>query len=102
MIRIDKVTPRLPVAALSRAVRFYADVLGFRVELLWSDASPTFAILQCDGATVQFFLPDEHQRQTPGNATLCLEVGGVTALHQQLQGRVAVEWGPEVSSYGRR
>jgi len=102
MLRFDKVTPRLPVADLSRAVRFYADVLGFRVGHLWPDASPAFAILERDAIAVQFFLPDEHQPQAPRNATLCLEVSDVTRLHQQLAGRVAVEWGPEVYSYGRR
>jgi catechol 2,3-dioxygenase-like lactoylglutathione lyase family enzyme len=88
------VTPRLPVASLSRTIAFYTGLLGFRLGLLWPDEAPTFVILDRDEMSLQFYLPE-----TPGpvgQGTLNLDVSDVRVLHQMLDGQVRVEWGPEV------
>lgn len=101
--RFAGVIPRLPVADLGRTVRFYTDLLGFRAGVLWPDDNPTFAILDRDAVSLGFFAPDPHRGQvTIGTADLYLAVDDVRGLHAHLQGRVPVEWGPEVYFYGRR
>jgi catechol 2,3-dioxygenase-like lactoylglutathione lyase family enzyme len=102
MTRFLNVTPRLPVADLSRTIAFYRDVLGFHVGLTWPDEAPTFVILNRDELNLQFYLPEGASPEPTGHGTLNLEVGDVLALHKALEGRVAVDWGPEVYSYGRR
>jgi catechol 2,3-dioxygenase-like lactoylglutathione lyase family enzyme len=100
--RFLKVVPRLPVADLSRTTRFYTEVLGFRVGLLWPADAPAFTILERDGLAVQFYSPDGPVAEPAGHGTLNFEVSDVRAIHEALRERVRVEWGPEVYSYGRR
>jgi catechol 2,3-dioxygenase-like lactoylglutathione lyase family enzyme len=102
MTEFRDLIPRLPVRDLQRTVRFYCDVLGFRVEVSWPDAEPTFVILSRNQATVGFFAPSEHQPGPPGYAELYVRVTDAVALHEQLASLVAIEWGPEVYAYGRR
>jgi len=76
--------------------------LGFKLGLLWPENAPTFAILDRDYASVQFCLIASPGDVPVERATLCFEVDDVRALHANLGGRIAVEWGPEVYWYGRR
>jgi catechol 2,3-dioxygenase-like lactoylglutathione lyase family enzyme len=100
--RFSRVTPRLPVADLRPAIEFYTNVLGFKLGLLWPEVAPTFAILDRDGASIQFCLAEAPGQESAERATLCFDVDDVGALHASLRDRVAVEWGPEVYWYGRR
>jgi catechol 2,3-dioxygenase-like lactoylglutathione lyase family enzyme len=102
LTRLERVTPRLPVVSIIRTITFYRDVLGFSVGVAWPDDRPTFVIMSRDGVSVGFFEPNEHQPGPPGYAELYIEAEGVVPLHEQLKERVAIEWGPEVYSYGRR
>jgi catechol 2,3-dioxygenase-like lactoylglutathione lyase family enzyme len=102
LARYLKVAPRVPVADLGRAVAFYNEVLKFKVGLLWPDEAPTFAILEHDGVCIQFQVADEFRAEAAQRVNLCFDVDDVRALHATLQGKVIVEWGPEVYWYGRR
>ena len=102
-MQFKQVTPRLPVANLQRTLEFYRDVLGFSVDVLWPEQSPTFCIVRRDAVSLGFFVPDEHRKPTvPGGSDLYIEVEHLEQLHDALQNKVRVEWGPEVYSYGRR
>lgn len=101
MIQFLHVIPRLPVTDLRRTLAFYAEVLGFSIDLVWPSDRPTFAILQRDTTRVSFFEPNEHQG-APGYAELYVEVTEASELYALIHDRVAIEWGPEVYSYGRR
>ncbi len=96
------VIPRLPVANLDRTVAFYRDTLGFEVDVLWPADDPTFVILSRDEVSVGFYVFGNGRSGTIGYAELYLEVENVVALHKGMAGTVAIEWGPEVYSYGRR
>lgn len=97
------VTPRLPVADLSRTISFYTGVLGFQVSALWPEDKPTFAILDRDKVSLGFFTPDALRGQvTIGTADLYLGTEDVLGLHAAIEDRVKIEWGPEVYFYGRR
>lgn len=106
MIRFEKVTPRLPVNDVTRTIGFYTETLGFRLELVWPDNQPTFAIVERDGLAVQFYVPEHHPDMMPGppigDSIVNFDVTDVRALHEVLKGRVPIEWGPEVYWYGRR
>ncbi len=103
MVHFKRITPRVPVVDLPRTIDFYTETLGFRTDVLWPEVQPTFCILERDQVSIGFFTPDE-QRTTgvPGESDLYIDVEDVRALHAELRGRVAVEWGPEVYFYGRR
>jgi len=101
VIRFLETTPRPPVADLARAIEFYA-LLGFRLDVLWPEESPTFAIVTRDATSVGFFTPTPERPGRIGDAELYVRVSGAAALHAEVGRRVAVEWGPEVYSYGRR
>ena len=102
MTRFERVTPRLPVADLVRTLGFYRDLLGFEVVVSWPGDAPTFLILERDAVRLGFF-DDEGGSAVPGRAPeLYLRVTDARALHGRLDGRVEIEWGPEVYAYGRR
>jgi len=102
MTSFRRVAPRLPVAELQPSIEFYVNFLGFKLGLLWPEIVPTFAILDRDDMSVQFCLADSPGGAPPERATLCFDVDDVRALHANLDGRIPVEWGPEVYWYGRR
>lgn len=101
MTRFHKVAPRLPVESLSRTIAFYMG-LGFRVDLLWPEDNPIFAILDQHEVSLQFYVPEAATPQPTGHATLNLDATDVAGLHRALADKMAVEWGPEVYGYGRR
>ena len=102
MLSFRSVTPRLPVRDLPRAIAFYTDRLGFRVDVCWPPNQPTFAILVREAVSVGFFEPSEHQPGPIGYAELYIEVSDAAALASQLRAEIPIEWGPEVYAYGRR
>jgi hypothetical protein len=65
--------------------------------------NPTDCIL--DNGHVHLAFGTDPQNWYPDPALsgqLWIEVDDVTALHANVAGKVAIEWGPEVYSYGRR
>jgi uncharacterized glyoxalase superfamily protein PhnB len=100
--RFARVTPRLPVTDLRPAIEFYTGVLGFKLGLLWPEDAPTFAILNCDAASIQFCLAGSPAHESGDRTTLCFDLDDVRSLYESLKERVAIEWGPEVYWYGRR
>lgn len=99
-IRFTGVSPRLPVRDLRRAVDFYTGALGFDVDLLWPQDAPTFAIVRRGDVFVQFWTAAE--TDTIGDALIYFDVTDVRAMFATLEGRVQIDWGPEVYTYGRR
>jgi len=102
MPTLASIVPRLPASNLARTIAFYRDVLGFAVDVAWPSAAPTFVILRRDQVSIGFFEPNQHQPGPPGYAELYIGTADILALYGVLQGRVPIEWGPEVYSYGRR
>jgi hypothetical protein len=76
--------------------------LGFRVENLWPKQASTFVILDRDDVSVQFYVPESCAPSVGGEAVLNFEVDDALAVHRLVEGRLNVEWGPEVYWYGRR
>jgi catechol 2,3-dioxygenase-like lactoylglutathione lyase family enzyme len=97
MKTMKAVTPRLKTTDLTRAIAFYGDILGMKPAVLWPKGRPTFCIVERDGVRIGF-----NQSSSASPIDLDLEVEGVLAWHETLKGRVSIEWGPEVFSYGRR
>ena len=103
MSKFTRITPRFPVADLRRTMEFYTQILNFREDVLWPEDKPTFCILTCNHISLGFFIPDEHRpAKVSGNGEFYIEVENVRELHEEIKGRVAVEWGPEVYFDGRR
>ena len=87
---------RLPTANLERAIAFYCELLGFKIEL----HTGGFAILRHGPIEVQLYL--EEGSTAPAVRGLLLETEGVSELFERLKTRAKVLWGPEVYSYQRR
>ncbi len=83
MIRFLDMTPRLPVADLARAIEFWG-LLGFRVDVLWPEESPTFAIVTRDATSIGFFTPIPERPGRIGDAELYVRVSGAAALHAEV------------------
>ena len=101
-VTLRGVTPRLPVRDLAKSLQFYRDVLGFTDDVLWPDDEPTFAIVRRGGAHIGLFTGDRAGPEQRGYVELYIEVDDATALHDELEPRWPIAWGPEVYSYGRR
>jgi catechol 2,3-dioxygenase-like lactoylglutathione lyase family enzyme len=99
-VRFTAVSPRLPVRDLARTVEFYTKRLGFGVDLLWPQNAPTFAIVRRGDVFVQFWTAAE--TDTIGDALIYFDVSDARAIFDAVNGRVEIDWGPEVYTYGRR
>jgi lactoylglutathione lyase len=106
-----KLTPNLLVASVERSLAFYVDTLGFARGMTVPDQSP-FAFASVASGAVEIFLNDaagavkEYPafagRPIGATATLFIEVEGVNALHDRLNGRVKVVMPIETKFYGMR
>jgi len=98
MAAIRDVVPRLKSADLKRTRRFYAITLGLKTTVLWPRRKPIFCILDRVGVRIAFV-----QGGPPSSsAELSIDVEDAAGWHRKLKKKVAIEWGPEVYSYGRR
>jgi uncharacterized glyoxalase superfamily protein PhnB len=106
-----KLTPNLLVASVERSLAFYVDTLGFARGMTVPDQSP-FAFASVASGAVEIFLNDaagaveEYPafagRPIGATATLFIEVEGVNALHDRLNGSVKVVMAIETKFYGMR
>jgi catechol 2,3-dioxygenase-like lactoylglutathione lyase family enzyme len=101
MPSIKSIEVRLHVADIARSVAFYCNTLGFKIDMLWPEHSPEFAILNDHSLKLQLTKHASTSTQAPA-CTLWLDVAGVSDFHSNIKDKVGVEWGPEVYSYGRR
>lgn len=106
---LKKLTPNLVVSNVEQSLAFYRDVLGFTVAATVPDARPyVFAIVQ--SGAVQIFLnapepaiaeyPAFAGRPIGGTLTLYIEVAGIQALHEGLNGRLHIVTPLEKKWYG--
>jgi catechol 2,3-dioxygenase-like lactoylglutathione lyase family enzyme len=102
MTEFLRVSPRLPVSDLNRAMAFYTTLLGFEAGDPWPEEEPRFVLLQRGPVSIQFYVPDPSRPEPTGYGTLSIDVDDAMALHKALAGKVKIDWGPEVYWYGRR
>lgn len=92
---------RLVASDIREAVAFYRDVLGFTVDTIWGpDADPEGCILDRGDVHLLFHRDDGSEPKMSG--VLVIEVDGVVNLHERIDGKAEVLWGPEIYSYGMR
>jgi catechol 2,3-dioxygenase-like lactoylglutathione lyase family enzyme len=102
-IRFKGITPFLKTSDLAKTIEFYVGVLGFVVDSKWPADHPANCIL--DNGHVHLAFGTDPQNHYPSpclSGQLWIAVDNVIALHSRLVGKVPIEWGPEVYSYGRR
>ena len=100
----SRIVPSLLCRDLAETLRFYCGVLGFEVTGCDRPEEPTWAEVRRDGVTLWFYAeaPEGSPSEPVASATLYFFPEDVRALAQDLEGRVAFEWGPEVMPYGMR
>ena len=111
MPQFTKLTPNLLVASVERSLAFYVETLGFARGMTVPDESP-FAFGSVTGGTIEIFFNEASGaiKEYPGFAgkpigctgTLFIEVDGVNALHDRLQGKVTIVMPIETKFYGMR
>jgi len=100
---LKSLTPHLKTTDLQRTIRFYSDILGFSVGDAWPGDSPTDCILDHGNVHISFTTdPNGWYPQPCVAGQLWIEVEDVMELHSRILGKVNIEWGPEIYSYGRR
>jgi catechol 2,3-dioxygenase-like lactoylglutathione lyase family enzyme len=101
-IRFKGITPFLKTKDLAQTIQFYVEILGFVVDSQWPAGKPTDCILDHGDVHLAFSTDPQNWYANPGLAgQLWIDVDNVIALHASLAGKVPIEWGPEVYSYGR-
>ncbi len=111
MPHFKKLTPNLLVASVERSLAFYVDTLGFERGMTVPDQSP-FVFASVTSGPIEIFFNDAAGavKEYPGFAgkpigatgTLFIEVEGVNALHERLQGTVKIVMPIEAKFYGMR
>jgi uncharacterized glyoxalase superfamily protein PhnB len=111
MPHFKKLTPNLLVASVERSLAFYVDTLGFERGMTVPDQSP-FVFASVTSGPIEIFFNDAAGavKEYPGFAgkpigatgTLFIEVEGVNALHERLQGTVKIVMPIETKFYGMR
>ncbi len=99
-----RLVPALLVRDMAETLAFYRQ-LGFRVVGCHPDeVKPTWAEIQRDSVALQFHT--EPSCGTPGtpvcSGTFYFFPESVSALAEELRGKVDFAWGPEVMDYGMR
>jgi len=111
MPHFTKLTPNLVVADVERSLAFYVDTLGFTRGLTVPDASPFVFASVTSGAVEIFFndaavaikeYPAFASRPIGATATMFIEMEGVDALHERLEGSVKVVMPLVTQFYGLR
>ena len=97
-------TPCLKTNDVRQTVDFYVGVLGFTVDTIHPSGKPTLCILDHDSVHLAFVTNPQNWYQEPRLAgQLWIGVDDLMALHARVVEKgIAIEWGPEVYSYGRR
>jgi uncharacterized glyoxalase superfamily protein PhnB len=117
-----KLTPNLMVEDVAQSVVFYRDLLGFELLMAMRDEKPVDA-LPADGEKPLDWAMVQHgqvafmfqQRQSlveempvldgceiGASMTIYMELDGVDALYESLQGKADIIRPPQTSFYGRR
>jgi uncharacterized glyoxalase superfamily protein PhnB len=98
------VTPCLKTNDIRGTIDFYVNVLGFVADTMHPPDDPTLCILDHGAVRLAFVTDPQNWYQEPRLAgQLWIHVTDVMALHARVAEKgVAIEWGPEVYSYGRR
>lgn len=95
----QSIEPRIPVTDLRASVDFYGRLLAFGPGDTMMEAEG-FAILRKDKIGLQLVIASSAHPLSP--ATLWIDVKEVLALHASVKDTFAIDWGPEVYSYGLR
>ena len=102
-IAFKGITPFLKTKDLAQTIRFYVDLLGFVVDSKWPADNPTDCTLDNGHVHLAFSTDPQNWYGSPGlSGQLWIDIDDVLALHASLVGKVPMEWGLEVYSYGRR
>lgn len=106
-----KLTPNLLVASVERSLAFYIDVLGFERGFTVPETSP-FVFASVTAGPVEIFFNDAAAgaaeytafagKPLGATGTLFIEVDGVDALHEAVQGRVTLVVPIHTQWYGMR
>jgi catechol 2,3-dioxygenase-like lactoylglutathione lyase family enzyme len=106
---LNKITPNLIVANVSRSVAFYRDVLGFTVQATVPDAEPyVFADVVCGPVEIFLNAPEPAVAEYPafkdrpigGTLTLFVDVSGIKGVYESLKDRIPVVLPLEKKWYG--
>jgi lactoylglutathione lyase len=111
MPHYTKLTPNLVVGSVERSLAFYVDTLGFTRAATVPDAPPFVFASVTSGAVEIFFndavaatseYPIFADKPIGATATMFIEMHGVDALHDRLEGSVKIVMPLVTQFYGLR
>jgi catechol 2,3-dioxygenase-like lactoylglutathione lyase family enzyme len=84
-------------------IRFYTDVLGFRLHSSWPEADPCWCDLARDRVSIMFYTQDPHDTgPTHMTGRLYLRTDDVMSIYHAVKDHAEVFEGPEVHFYGMK
>lgn len=101
----NRVVPSLLVANMHESLRFYQEKLGFQQTGYYPiESDPVWTEIRRGDAALHLFTESPHGNfEGPSlSGIIYFHPESVTALADELRGKVPFEWGPEVSDAGMR
>lgn len=95
--------PMLRTADMKGTIRFYTEVLGFRLHSSWPKDEPCWCDLARDAVSIMFYTGDPHDLGPLAlTGRLYIRTEDVMGIYESVRSRVEIVEGPDVHFYGMR
>jgi len=107
-MQANRIVPELLVEDVPKTVRFYCDLLGFKLEMAFPETNPVFAQVTKDNIQIKFFVRSEFQKEIPqfengrmgGSMLLYIESEKIRDFYPQIEKHVSVVTPLHKTDYG--
>ncbi|MBK7403121.1 MAG: VOC family protein [Phycisphaerales bacterium] len=103
MPKLLECNPMLRTTDMRATIRFYTELLGFRLHSAWPEHEPCWCDLARDTISVMFYTQDPHDTgPTAMTGRLYFRTDDVMTIYNSVKDKAEVFEGPEVHFYGMK
>jgi len=107
-MKLQQLIPVLLVEDMSKTLRFYEEILGFRREILFPEKNPIFAQIGRDEIQIMLYVRSEFEKEIPklakinmgGTVALYIKADEIEDLYQKISQKVSVIQKLHQTDYG--